>query len=181
MRRTRRQRRVMPASSHHRGRWPELDAQIHGDLDDLSQAIDALTSGEFQRLVAFWETVDPEARTEAHQRAQAAAAGTLRRDVIHTLQEELIDWATPSQSARGGRVDGWLQLGPEIDRYDRRAALPALLDTALALTVQDELDDADFETLFGPWRDAMGDGDDDTAEANGPTTIPDPNGPPSVG
>ena len=178
MRRTRRRDRPAPSRGH--GRWPELDPQIHGDLDDLSQAIDALSSGEFQRIVAFWETVDPAARADAHQRAQAAAARTLRRDVIHTLQEELIDWATPSQSARGGRVDGWLQLGPEIDRYDRRAALPALLDTALALTVQDELDDDDFETLFGPWRDAMGDGEDDVDQAAGPAPIADPDAPPEV-
>lgn len=138
-------------------RWPTLDPEIHSDLDDLVKAIDALGPGDFPRLVAFWETIDPAVRDAAHERAQAAAARTLRRDVIHALQEELISWASPSQSARAGRVDGWLLVGPGQDQYDRRRALPALLDTALALTVQDELDDADFETLFGPWRDAMGD------------------------
>lgn len=168
MRRTRRPRRslAVPEGSSG-GRWPTLDPEIRGDLADFVHAIEELTSGDFQRLVAFWETVDPQARDEAHERSQAAAARMLRRDVIHELQEELIAWATPSQSARAGRIDGWLQIGPESDQYDRRRALPALLDTALALTVQDELDDEDFESLFGPWQDAMGDAGaaDDTEEA----------------
>ena len=170
MRRTRRPRRSLPvAEQPSGGRWPTLDPAIRGDLADFVHAIEELTSGDFQRLVAFWETVDPQARDEAHERSQAAAARTLRRDVIHELQEELIAWATPSQSARAGRIDGWLQIGPESDQYDRRRALPALLDTALALTVQDELDDADFDTLFGPWQDALGDaGDGDDAEEAGP-------------
>ena len=170
MRRTRRPRRFLTATEQRSGgRWPTLDPEIRSDLADFVHAIEELTSGDFQRLVAFWETVDPQARDEAHERSQAAAARTLRRDVIHELQEELIAWATPSQSARAGRIDGWLQIGPESDQYDRRRALPALLDTALALTVQDELDDADFDTLFGPWQDALGDaGDGDDAEEAGP-------------
>jgi len=155
-------------------RWPTLDPEIHGDLDDFVQAIEALTSGEFARLAAFWEAVAPDAREGAHERGQAAAARTLRRDVIHALQEDLIAWATPSQSARSGRVDGWLQIGPESDAYDRRTALPALLDTALALTVQDELDEDDFETLFGPWHDALGDGEDDPDEAQAQARPTDP-------
>lgn len=174
MRRTRRPRRIRPGTtSTSPSRWPTLDAEVHGDLDDLVRAINDLSSGEFQRLVAFYEAVDPEDREAAHERGQAAAARTLRRDVIHSLQEELIAWATPSQSARTGQVDGWLMIGPAPDQYDRRRALPALLDTALALTVQDELDDKDFETLFGPWRDAMGDEDD---EVEGPTGQPPPTG-----
>jgi hypothetical protein len=164
MRRTRRPRRRPTTASTRPSRWPTLDPEVHGDLDDLVHAINDLSSGEFQRLVAFYEAVDPEDREGAHERGQAAAARTLRRDVIHSLQEELIAWATPSQSARTGQVDGWLMIGPAPDQYDRRRALPALLDTALALTVQDQLEDKDFETLFGPWRDAMGDPDDEADE-----------------
>ncbi len=173
MRRTRRPRRIRPASSG-QSRWPTLAPDIQGDLDDLVHAINDLSSGEFQRLVAFWEAVPTEDRDGAHERGQAAAARTARRDVIHSLQEELIAWATPSQSARTGQVDGWLMMGPAPDQYDRRQALPALLDTALALTVQDELDDADFETLFGPWRDAMGDEDDEGDEGDEPAGSADP-------
>ncbi len=162
MRRTRRVRRIRPATASTPRRWPTLDPEIHGDLDDLAKAIADVSPDDLERLTAFWETVDPAARDEAHEHAQAAAARTLRRDVIHTLQEEIIAWGGPSQAARSGSIEAWLPVATE--QYGRRKALPALLDTALALTVQDELDDEDFETLFGPWRDAMGDPDDEIDE-----------------
>lgn len=166
MRRTRRpvRRDIHRAPS----RWPTLDPEIHGDLDHLAKAIADVSPDDLERLTAFWETVDPAARDEAHEHAQAAATRTLRRDVIHTLQEEIIAWGGPSQAARSGSIEAWLPVAPE--QYGRRKALPALLDTALALTVQDELDDQDFETLFGPWRDAMGDGDEapDGDDSDGP-------------
>jgi hypothetical protein len=175
VRRTHRPRRVQGAAGRApAGRWPTLDPEIQGDLDDFAHAIDVLSPGDYQRLIAFWETVAPRARDEAHERAQAAAIRTGRRDVIHSLQEELIAWGGPSQAARTGSIEAWLPVGPDSEQYDRRRALPALLDTALALTVQDELDDADFETLFGPWRDAMGDGEesDDGADADAPAPPP---------
>ena len=42
--------------------------------------------------------------------------------------------------------------------------------------MQDELDDADFETLFGPWHDALGDDDDDATDETG-----EPDGGPAAG
>lgn len=176
MRRTRRPRRE-PLTSR-RGaiaRWPRLDPEIHGDLDDFARAIDVLSAGDLQRLVAFWEGVSPQARDDAHLHAQAAAARTERRDVINTLQEDVLEWASPSEAARGGRIDALLPALEPLDQYSRRNAIPVLLDTALALAVQDELDDEDFETLFGPWRDAMGDDEDEADEpapSAGPTASP---------
>ena len=176
MRRTRRPRRVLPeAAPRAAGRWPTLDPEIHGDLDDFARAIENLSSGDLQRLIAFWDTVSDEARNDAHEHAQEAALRTGRRDVIHALQEDLIAWGGPSQAARAGNIEAWLPVG--AGQYDRRRALPALLDTALALTVQDELDDADFETLFGPWRDAMGDeNESDVGDGDGPAAPPSPGG-----
>jgi hypothetical protein len=170
MRRTRRPRRIRPATGSRPSRWPTLDPEIHADLDDLAKAIGDVTPDDLERLAAFWESVDPGARDEAHEHAQAAAARTLRRAVIHALQEEIIAWGGPSQAARSGSIEAWLPVATE--QYGRRKALPALLDTALALTVQDELDDKDFETLFGPWRDAMGDDDDEVDEPGGPVDPP---------
>jgi hypothetical protein len=171
MRRTRRPRRTRPATaSTAPSRWPTLDPEIHGDLDDLAKAIGELSSNDLERLVAFWETVDPVARDDAHEHAQEAAARTGRRDVIHALQEEIIAWGGPSQAARAGNIEAWLPV--DTQQYGRRQALPALLDTALALTVQDELDDADFETLFGPWRDALGDEGDVVDEPAGSADPP---------
>jgi hypothetical protein len=159
-------------------RWPTLDPEIHGDLDDLVRAIGELTAGDLERLVAFWDTVDQGDRDGAHEHAQEAAVRTGRREVIHALQEDLIAWGTPSQAARAGNIEAWLPT--DTQQYGRRKALPALLDTALALTVQDELDDEDFQTLFGPWRDAMGDEDDDADGAGESNAIADPDAPPAV-
>jgi hypothetical protein len=176
MRRTRRP--VRPARTHASvSRWPALDPEIHGDLNDFARAIDDLSSGDLERLVAFWETVPADAREEAHVHAQDAAQRTGRRDVIHALQEDIIAWGSPSQAARAGNIEAWLPT--DTQQYGRRKALPALLDTALALTVQDELDDEDFETLFGPWRDALGD-EDDADEAAEPASGADPDAPPPV-
>jgi hypothetical protein len=156
VRRTRRPRRPLPVPEHGPvGRWPTLDPEIHGDLNDFARAIGDLSAGDLERLIAFWETVPADARDSAHTRAQEAAVRTGRRDVIHALQEDIIAWGAPSQAARAGNIEAWLPV--DTQQYGRRRAMPALLDTALALTVQDELDDADFETLFGPWHDAMGD------------------------
>jgi hypothetical protein len=166
MRRTRRPRRVRSATgARPPSRWQTLDPEIRGDLDDLAKAIGDLSSNDLERLIAFWETVDPAARDAAHDHGQEAAVRTGRRDVIHALQEEIIVWGGPSQAARAGNVEWWIPI--DNQQYGRRKALPALLDTALALTVQDELDDKDFETLFGPWRDAMGDPDDEADEPAG--------------
>jgi hypothetical protein len=179
MRRTRRpMRRPLAAPRGDAARWPRLDPEIHGDLDDFARAIDTLDAGDLQRLVAFWDGISGPSREDAHLHAQAAAARTERREVINALQEDLLEWASPSESARGGRIDAWLPATEPLDQYARRNALPALLDTALALAVQDELDDDDFETLFGPWRDAMGDGEEDVDEAAGPAPVADHDAPP---
>jgi hypothetical protein len=179
MRRTRRPRRRPSAQTRASTvRWPALDPEIHGDLNDFARAIDALSSGDLERLVAFWEIVDPGARDAAHEHAQEAALRTGRRDVIHALQEDIIAWGGPSQAARAGAIEAWLPVAPL--QYGRRRALPALIDTALALAVQDELDDEDFETLFGPWRDAMGDDDDPAHEADEIPANADPDVPPTT-
>ena len=86
-------------------RWPALDPEIHGDLNDFARAIDALSAGDLERLVAFWETVPADAREDAHVHAQDAAQRTGRRDVIHALQEDIIAWGSPSQAARAGNIE----------------------------------------------------------------------------
>lgn len=180
MRRTRRpMRRPLAAPRGIAARWPRLDPEIHRDLDDFARAIDTIDAGDLQRLVAFWDGVPPPAREEAHLHAQAAAARTERRDVINALQEDLLEWASPSEAARAGRIDAWLPAMASVGQYSRRNALRALLDTALALAVQDELDDEDFDTLFGPWRDAMGD-EDEVDEATEPDPVADPGTTPPI-
>jgi len=143
-----------------------VDAEIFGDLDDLVDAVAELTPGDAARLQAFWKGIDPGARSRAHEHAREAADATDRIDLIRTLQAEVVQWATGEPRRATAYGEGWFDLmfdpgrDPIRDAQGRGAAVPALLDAVLALALQDGLDGADFDTLFGPWTNAMGDGGD---------------------
>src|SRR5207249_11592728 len=100
----------------------------------------------------------------AHEHAREAAEATDRIDLLRTLQAEVVQWATGEPRRATAYGEGWFDLmfdpgrDPIRDAQGRGAAVPALLDAVLALALQDGLDEADFETLFGPWTNAMGDG-----------------------
>jgi hypothetical protein len=147
----------------------ELDPDIASDLDDFADAVETLRPGDMGRLVAFWGNIDEDDRRSAYDRAQEAAETTGRREVIRLFQEELRTWSQAHSTL--GPVAPERMLIPTDDPLSlasgRYAVRPVLVDTMVALALQDELDDADFETLFGPWRDAMGDGDGDADAADG--------------
>ncbi len=150
-----------------------LDAAIRGDLDDLLAALDGLGQADCARLHAFWSGIEPAVLTTAHEHARDAAGRTRRLDAIADIQAELYDWGAAGRS-RGttGWGEQWVDPGqPDISvGANRQAAVPALIDTATALALQDVLDDADFDALFGPWLNAMG-GDDPEASKE---THPEP-------
>jgi hypothetical protein len=140
-----------------------LDPAIRGDLDDLLAALDGLRQADFARLHAFWNGVEPERRAAAHAHAQEAADRTGRRDEIRRVQDELYEWgAAGRRRGTTGWGEQWVDPGqPEVgDSESRQSAVPALLDTATALALQDTLDEVDFDALFGPWANAMGGADD---------------------
>jgi len=141
------------------------DPEIRGDLNDLVEAVASLTPGECGRLHAFWRGTDETARGVAHDHAQAFAERSGRRDAIRVLQRELLDWSRTGASHRSGWVEA--ALGPDpgsaAGAPGRDLAVPAIMDAATALALQDFLDDADFDTLFGPWAHAMG-GEDATGD-----------------
>jgi hypothetical protein len=140
-----------------------VDPEIAADLDDLSDAIAELTAGDCQRLHAFWVGVGEERRLVAHAHAQQLAERSGRRDLIRDLQVELVEWGRGTPRGRTGWGEQWFDPDPEpgVGGPARPVAVPALLDATTALALQDLLDDADFEVLFGPWTNAMGDGSGD--------------------
>jgi hypothetical protein len=153
-----------------------VDQEILSDLDDFADAVALLTPGDCARLVAFWQTGEPDARAEAHEHARVVAEETDRADLIRSLQGELREWSGDAPRGRTGWGDRWWDpaVDPALDGNQRSAALPALADTALALALQDRLDDTDFDALFGPWSNAMGDGDEEdpaTPMSEEPTEI----------
>src|SRR5436190_16294236 len=134
-----------------------VDPEILADLDDFANAVADLTPGDCSRLVAFWKGVDPDEQFEAHENALIAVIETGRRDLIRSLQAELSDWSHANPSGRIGASRLW-NPGQDSDPFgnDRAGALPALADAALALALQDRLEENDFDALFGPWSHAMG-------------------------
>ena len=149
--------RDLRSSSARRG----VDPEILRDLDDFAAAVSELTPGDCSRLVAFWQATDGGRRGAAHEHARAALEEGGRVDLVRAIQTALVDWS--GNAPRGGT--GWGDTSfdpvgdPLIEGGRRSAALPALADTALALAVQDRLEESDFDLLFGPWSHAMGVGD----------------------
>ena len=140
----------------------DLDEDIQADLDDFSEAVRTLTSGDLARLTAFWNGIDPDARSRAHEHAREEIERSGRREVVRDIQDRLMTWSGGELVGRTGWGDRWLDPGvdPIQDGNQRVTALPALADTVLALTLQDRLEDADFDALFGPWSHAIGEADD---------------------
>ena len=138
-----------------------VDPEILRDLDDFAAAVSELTPGDCSRLVAFWHATDSGRRGTAHEHARAALDEARRVDLVRAIQTALVDWS--GDAPRGGT--GWGDSSfdpvgdPLIEGGRRSSALPALADTALALAVQDRLEESDFDLLFGPWSHAMGVGD----------------------
>jgi hypothetical protein len=151
------------------------DPEIRRDLDDLAEAVTTLTSGDCGRLHAFWQGTDRTARAIAHDHAQAFAERSGRRDAIRSLQRDLLDWSRSGASERSGWVEA--ALGPDPSTAagapGRDLAVPAIMDAATGLALQDFLDDADFDTLFGPWAHAMGGEDAEEAATDLPETVTD--------
>ena len=156
-----------------------LDPEIVSDLDDFADAVETLSAGDMGRLFAFWQNIDEDARMAAYDHAQPLAERTGRRDVIREFQDELLAWSRAYQGI--SRTAPERMLIPTDDPLalasGRHEVRPALVDTMVALALQDALDDEDFETLFGPWRDAMGDAED---EADEPASSAGPTAPPPV-
>jgi len=143
-----------------------VDPEILDDLDDFVDAVRELSPGDAARLQAFWKGIAPDDRSRAHEHAREAAGVTDRLDLIRTLQAEVVQWGTNEPRRATAHGEGWFDQmfdpgrDPIRDAQGRGAAVPALLDAVLALALQDNLDEADFETLFGPWTNAIGDGSD---------------------
>lgn len=148
------------------------EAAIRRDLDDLVASLPSLGPVECARLHAFWSGIEPAERAAVHERAQAAASAADRRVLIRGIQQEILDWgAEHQQRGTTGWGEQWVDPDPDEKRGGsaRSAAVPAIVDAALALALRDVLAAADFDLLHDPWLDAVGDddeSDDDESDAD---------------
>jgi hypothetical protein len=153
---------------------PGLDPEILSDIDDLVAAIGQLDAADCDRLLAFWRGIDPDTRTAALEDARAVAEANDRMTLIRSVQDEVLGWTQKRDSGERPNVERWFApVGTAtIHQSSWLDAMPALADATTALALQDLLDDASFDALFGPWLNAMGSADDaeDAGDADGVET-----------
>lgn len=109
-------------------------------LLDLLQEIEP---DEMEQLAEAWEAVDPAERDIVQREIR-------RRHRTGRHEYEL--------SAAEDAVTAWLNARPTSDEDEAdlmRIVAAAARDAVDALILDDELDDADFVTLYGPWADVM--------------------------
>ncbi len=115
-------------------------------------AIAHLDQQQTRRLAAAWRAIDPRDRERAWARVRAYATRSGRQRVLNEVRSSIEDWGR----AAGGSPWTWsFGTMTDVDRGNlRRAAMPALLDGAVAVLARDELDAADRDALAGPWEAA---------------------------
>ena len=132
------------------------------------EAIAQLDAGDCDRLLAFWRGIDPDVHATAVESARAAAETNDRMTLIRSVQDEILGWTQQRDTGNRPNVERWFApMGSAaLHQSSWLDAMPALADATTALALQDVLDDADFDALFGPWLNAMGSAVDEDAETD---------------
>ena len=148
----------VPAAAIPDVRWHDrAPARMQGIEDDpvllaYLDAIAHLDQQQTRRLAAAWRVIDPRDRERAWARVRTYATRSGRQRVLDDVRTSIEDWGR----AAGGSPWTWsFGTMTDVDRGNlRRAAMPALLDGAVAVLARDELDAADRDALAGPWEAA---------------------------
>jgi hypothetical protein len=117
-------------------------------MGQFIESLDGLTEEQLLGMAAAWGSVDEQARADAWTQVRAVAAKEgLGRDVDQ-IRERAMEWATR------GTDPGWpyaLDAG-DLSRKARKEAAPAVVDAAIAIALDDWLDESTRDVLLGPWR-----------------------------
>ena len=130
-------------------------------LARLLNVAERLDPDALRRLAAL-PAGDDEGRREARARAMTAAQRLGREDALTDAHGWLDAWTRPTGMPRldGGQFVGLAEpyaggAAWEDLTHMRAAAMPLLLDAAVALAARDGISANDFERLYGPFRRAM--------------------------
>jgi hypothetical protein len=150
----------------------ESRAEAAGGAEDSAEAGDELEFGPNTELVrqfiARMEdlTLDQLLNLAAYWKEQERGDLRQAHDAVRDLANEDQKWRDQIQAAQK-EVAAWLDRLPiatdHISRRDtkvldaRKAALPAVVDAITGLALADLLEPEDAETLYLPWKDAVGD------------------------
>ena len=121
-------------------------ALIDQFLDDLQ----LIEPAQLQRMRQAWEAGDTLERQEAWRVGQDALRSAGRAGALDRTRSVVSDWANDSAWTLNSLYGG---AGREQTRVSARlAALPAILDAALAILAGDALDQDQRYALTKPWR-----------------------------
>jgi HPt (histidine-containing phosphotransfer) domain-containing protein len=106
---------------------------------ELLAQLQHLSPEQLRRLSGAWGSADQDALAQAHAALEGAfEADPDSRDEVERAQARVAEWAG------------------ERDVKLRGDAAPAATDAVAALAMVDALSDADADTLYAPWADAVG-------------------------
>ena len=120
----------------------------------LLDRLDRVGPEQMEHLADAWDAVDPAERAIVLREVARKHRGGRHRDELAAAEQMVTDWLSSSVREDEG--------GAALVRTVAAAATDAID----ALILDRELDDADFDTLFGPWSDVMEneDGEETAAE-----------------
>ena len=130
----------------------------------LIEALDGIDADQAEAIAGSWTAVRPADRQIAQMMARRLRNDRRLDAPLRAAEGRIVDWLAASKPADD----------LEVKRYEEVAG--AARDAVAALILDEELNDADFATLYGPWSDVM-DADTDTdAEADDDDSDREPEG-----
>jgi hypothetical protein len=102
-----------------------------------------------ERVADAWDSVDPAERDIVNRELDHRHRDGRHRDELAAAEQMVTDWLNARVHA------------DEDEATLARIVADAAKDAVDALILDRDLDDADYETLYGPWAEAMGTGEED--------------------
>jgi hypothetical protein len=127
--------------------------QVAAILDRLER----LRPEQMERVADAWDAIEPAERDVIYRELARQHRDGRHRDELAAAEQMVTDWL----NARTGPTSS------SSEAELARVVADAATDAVDALILADDLDDADYSTLYGPWDDAVGPPDDDDEASEG--------------
>jgi hypothetical protein len=130
------------------------------DVAAVLDTLDELDTESAERLAEAWELVDPAEREVVERILGRRHRGGEHEYELSAAEEAVAAWL----AARAPADDDEEELWQEVAQ--------AAMDAITAIILDEDLSDADYDTLYGPWDSAMETEDDSTPGATSHTAVP---------
>ncbi len=117
----------------------------------MLDALDEMGPRKAERLADAWEAVDVAERAVVERILGRRHRGGSHQYELSAAEDAVADWLAARLSDDAAMEDLW------------REVAQAATDAATAIILDEELDDADYDTLYGPWAEVI-DTDDGAAD-----------------